>query len=96
MAKQFKFDQKAWSYNNTRLTNQIFKLLPMYENEENWQEQRRTVVDELYGYNKMFESNPHFMTLVAKLMALDYAEDKMIFRKRIFEAITELKSVETL
>lgn len=94
MAKQFKFGPDAWKYNNTRLTNQIFKLLPMYENEEDWQSQRHTVVDELHGYNKMFEDNPHFMVLIAKLMALDCAEDKMIFRKRIFEAISELKSIQ--
>ncbi|DAT81194.1 MAG TPA: hypothetical protein [Caudoviricetes sp.] len=42
----------------------------------------------------MFEENPHFMVLIAKLMALDYADDKMIFRKRIFEAISELKTIQ--
>ena len=31
---------------------------------------------------------------VTGTMALDYAEDKMIFRKRIFEAISELKSIQ--
>lgn len=91
MKKQFHFSSDAWNRNNIRLTNQIFKLLPMYENDEDWRKQRQTIVLELHGYNAMFEDNPHFMVLIAKLMALDHAEDKMVFRKIIFEAITEIK-----
>lgn len=33
------------------------------------------------------------MVLVAKLHALTYAEDKISFRKLVFEAITELKGI---
>lgn len=93
MKRQFQFSSDAWNHNNTRLTNQIFKLLPMYENEEDWRKQRETIVLELRGFNDMFVDNPQFMVLVAKLLALDYAEDKMIFRKTVFEAITALKEI---
>ncbi len=41
----------------------------------------------------MFKNNPGFMVLVAKLHALTYAEDKISFRKLVFEAITELKGI---
>ena len=91
MKKQFHFSSDAWNHNNTRLTNQIFKLLPMFENGEDWQAQRQTIILELLGYNDMFEDNPQFMVLVAKLYALNHAEDKMVFRKLVFEAITALK-----
>lgn len=93
MKKQFKFSSDAWKYNNTRLTNQIFKLLPMYEENEEWEKQQQTIILELHGYNDMFVNNPSFMVLIAKLFALSHAEDKMIFRKLVFEAITELKSI---
>ena len=93
MKKQFRFSSDAWSHNSTRLTNQIFKLLPMYENSEEWQKQQATIILELHGYNEIFVNNPGFMVLVAKLEALQYAEDKLVFRKLVFEAITELKSI---
>lgn len=93
MKKQFRFSSDAWNHNSTRLTNQIFKLLPMYENGEEWQKQQATIILELHGYNEMFVNNPGFMVLVAKLEALQYAEDKLVFRKLVFEAISELKSI---
>jgi len=94
MKKDWKFSANAWKTNNTRLTNQIFKLLPMYENGEDWEKQKRTLVLEFKGYNEMFANNSSFMIMVAKLEALAFAEDKMIFRKLIFEAITALKEIQ--
>lgn len=94
--KKFHFSSDAWNHNNTRLTNQIFKLLPMYENGEPWQKQQQTIILELQGYNDMFEDNPQFMVLIAKLYALNHAEDKMVFRKLVFESITALKELTTL
>lgn len=94
MKKKFQFSSNAWSHNDTRLTNQIFKLLPMYENQEDWQKQQQTIILELHGYNAMFIDNPGFMVLVAKLSALDMAEDRITFRKLVFEAITALKEIK--
>lgn len=93
MNKPFRFSSDAWNHNNVRLTNQIFKLLPMYENEEDWARQQETIILELHGYNDMFQNNPGFMVLIAKLHALNHAEDKIQFRKIVFEAITELKGI---
>lgn len=93
MKKPFRFSPEAWNHNNVRLTNQIFKLLPMYENEEDWKHQQETIILELRGYNDMFYNNPGFMVLVGKLHALDYAEDKLQFRKLVFESITALKEI---
>lgn len=93
MKKAFRFTPDAWNHNNVRLTNQIFKLLPMYENEEDWQRQQETIILELLGYNDMFQDCPGFMVLVGKLHALSHAKDKIQFRKTVFEALTELKSI---
>lgn len=90
----FRFSAKAWARNNIRLTNQIFKLLPMYENKENWEKQQRTIILELRGYNDIFANDARFMILAAKISALSHVADRIEFRKLIFEAITELKSIE--
>lgn len=94
MAKQFKFTVDAWNHNNTRLTNQIFKLLPMYEENEDWGKQQQTIILELLGYNDLFVNNPGFMVLVAHLHSLSHCEDKMVFRKVVFQAITALKEIK--
>jgi hypothetical protein len=94
MKVKFRFSSAAWEHNNTRLTNQIFKLLPMYENEEDWRKQQETILLELKGYNDILESSPDFMILIAKVAALAYVEDKFNFRKLIFEAITALKDIK--
>lgn len=94
MKQKFKFSSDAWAHNNTRLTNQIFKLLPMFENNEDWEKQQETIILELHGYNDMFVNNSGFMVLISKLYALNHAEDKMIFRKLVFEAITALKEIQ--
>jgi hypothetical protein len=65
----------------------------MYENDEDWTKQQQTIVLELHGYNDMFVDSPGFMVLIAKLEALKHCEDKMIFRKVVFEAITALKEI---
>ena len=90
----FSFTSSAWKHNNARLTNQIFKLLPLYEEGGEWKKQQQTLLLELQGYNKVLEGSSDFMVLIAKIAALDYAENQFDFRKLIFEAITELKQIQ--
>ena len=47
--------------NVRRLTNQLWKLIPMRENNENWQKQLNTVIIEIAGLNEIFISNPLFL-----------------------------------
>ena len=94
MSTKFTFSTKAWHHERTRLVNQIFKLLPLYEEKKDWLKQQSTLVLELKGYNEMFQDCPGFMVLAAKLLALNFAEDQMVFRKLIFEAISELQGIE--
>ena len=44
-----------------RLTNQVWKLIPMRENEEDWQKQLDTVIIEIVGLNEIFIQDPHFL-----------------------------------
>lgn len=47
MDNKFHFSSTAWDHNNKRLTNQIFKLLPMYEEGEDWKAQQQNILLEL-------------------------------------------------
>lgn len=46
--------------NIRRLTNQLWKLIPMRENNEDWQKQLDTVLIEIAGLNEIFIT-PHFL-----------------------------------
>ena len=43
------FDEKVVQTDLRRLVNQIWKLLPMREKEENWEKQLSSVLIELHG-----------------------------------------------
>ena len=47
--------------NNTRLVNQLWKLIPMRENAENWQRQLNTVILEVAGLGEILSSLPQFL-----------------------------------
>lgn len=82
--------------NVTRLTNQTWKLIPMRENEEDWQKQLDTVILEIAGLNEIFIENPQFLQLLAKLegiRAVESVTDFTIYRKTVFEAIGLLRGL---
>lgn len=75
-----------------RLTNQLWKLIPMRENEENWQGQLDTVLVELAGLNELLNLNEKFLILLSKLKGLKVVEvDFTLYRKTVFECISLLR-----
>ena len=44
-----------------RLTNQLWKLIPMREHEEDWLKQLDTVILEIAGLNEIFIATPQFL-----------------------------------
>ena len=78
-----------------RLTNQLWKLIPMRENSENWRKQLDTVTLEVVGLNEIFLSYPQFLQLLSKLEGLQGTENVEfdIYRKTIFEAINLLQEI---
>ena len=48
------FSEEAIKTNITRLTNQLWKLIPMRENEEDWKKQLNTVIIEIAGLGEIF------------------------------------------
>ena len=80
--------------NIARLTNQMWKLIPMRENNEDWQKQLDTVILEIAGLNEIFVENPQFLQLLAKLEGVKAIDTEFgLYRKTIFESISLLRGV---
>ena len=56
----FDFDKEVINTTVRRLTNQLWKLIPMREHEENWPKQLDTVIIEIAGLNEIFMA-PQFL-----------------------------------
>ena len=81
--------------NITRLTNQIWKLIPMKENSEDWEKQLDTVNLEIAGLGVIFAAKPQFLTLRAKLEGIKTQSniEFELYRKTVFECLTLLTDV---
>jgi len=77
-----------------RLTNQLWKLIPMRENEENWQSQLETVLIEITGLCSLFDITENHLILLSKLEGMRKVElDFFIYRKTVFECISLLREI---
>ena len=87
--------RESFSSDINRLTNQLWKLIPMKENGENWLEQLNTVIIEIRGLSEIFASNDKFLILLSKLEGLRVSEDLefSIYRKTVFESISLLREM---
>ena len=63
----FDFSKESIDKNIGRLTNQPWKLIPMRENNENWQKRLNTVILEITGMNEIFYSTPGFYSYYLNL-----------------------------
>ena len=76
-----------------RLTNQLWKLIPMKENEEDWKKQLDTIILEITGLSEVLVINATLMQLLSKLEGLRIKEDISfsLYRKTVFESISLLQ-----
>ena len=80
--------------NVQRLTNQLWKLIPMREHEEDWIKQLDTVILEIVGLDEIF-IGPSLIQLLSKLEGLRKEEvDFELYRKTVFESISLLREVK--
>lgn len=87
------FDRDDVIKNVQRLTNQLWKLIPMREHEEDWQKQLDTVVLEIVGLNEIF-IGPLFLQMLSKLEGLRITETSFeLYRKTVFECISILQGL---
>ena len=91
----FDFSVEVIEKNITRLTNQMWKLIPMCENNEDWEKQLNTVTIEIAGLNEIFNSKSQFLELLEKLKGLQVIEvDFETYRRTIFESLNLLQEVK--
>lgn len=89
----FDFRKEDIEVNIRRLTNQLWKLIPMREHEEDWPKQLNTVTLEIAGLNEIFIA-PQFLQLLCKLEGLKTQEtDFELYRKTVFECISLLQEL---
>lgn len=78
--------------NLRRLTNQIYKLLPTWEEALDWHKPLTTIIEEIAGMDRLFlDHHKILFSLLCKLEGLfiySTEEDFFLFRKAIFECLS--------
>lgn len=89
------FSEEAKAKDKERLINQLWKLLPMRENNEDWKLHLAVVIEEISGLVEILQNKMDGLILLSKLEGLTspVCEDFMIYRKTIFRCIELLAAV---
>ena len=91
----FEMPKEVIVKNITRLTNQIWKLIPMRENNEDWQKQLDTVIIQIIGMYTIFLYDPKFLELLSKLEGLNTIDCEFdLYRKTVFESISLIQELK--
>ena len=91
----FNFSNEVIEKNVARLTNQMWKLIPMCENNEDWKKQLNTVIIEIAGLNEIFFMEPQFLQLLSKLEGISVVDMNFsLYRKTVFECINLLQEIK--
>ena len=90
----FEIPESSLTSDINRLTNQLWKLIPMRENGEDWLEQLNCVIVEVSGLGEIFALDDKFLILLSKLEGLRVTEIPFTtYRKTIFESISLLREI---
>lgn len=73
-----------------RLINQIWKLIPMREKNEDWQKHLDNLILEITGLHEIFKQQLNFLILLSKLEGLYSAKEFDLYRRTVFESIALL------
>ena len=92
----FEFSEEEVNKEVIRLTNQLWKLIPMREHNEDWDKQLETVIIDIAGKDEIFLHNSHFLQLLSKLEGLRIVNVEFaIYRKTVFECINLINETLT-
>lgn len=72
------------------MKNKIYKLLPLREEDLEWNKYLNTVLIELSGFNDLFDNKVELISVLAKLESLYKLEDFMLYRRTIFECLNSI------
>lgn len=96
MENKFSVDFSIESVNKniSRLINQCWKLIPMKENNENWQKQLEMLTIEIAGLNEIFYTQPQILQALSKLEGLSVVDPEFsVYRKTVFEIISLIQGL---
>lgn len=83
--------------NLKRIVNQIYKLLPLREEQEDWEKPLSTLMEELAGMNNLLIGEQQlFFSLLCKmegLFQLTQEQDFLLYRRTIFECLSLLDEI---
>lgn len=83
-----------------RIVNQIYKLLPLREQGQNWQKPLQTIIQQLVGLQRLFldQQGQSFLILLCKLEGMNILvqeEQFSLYRRIIFECLSLLSEMKT-
>ena len=89
------FDAEVRATDTKRLINQLWKLIPMKENNEDWKSHLAIVTEEISGLVEIYKDRVEGLILLSKLEGLTSPEcdDFMLYRKTVFRCIDLLSQV---
>ncbi len=89
------FSEEIKAIDTKRLINQLWKLIPMKENNEDWTSHLAIVIEEISGLVEIYKDKVEGLILLSKLEGLTSKEcdDFMLYRKTIFRCIDLLSQV---
>lgn len=78
-----------------RLTNQLWKLIPMREHDEDWETHLNTMIEEISGLVEIYKDKVEGLILLSKLEGLtsEPCSDFMIYRKTVFRCMDLISKV---
>lgn len=93
----FKIPSKTFNEHVYYLTGQIWKLIPMRENNEDWLKQLNNVINKIAGLNEIFSYDQRFLDLLSTLEGIKVSEEIVEFefyRNKVFECINLLQELK--
>lgn len=76
-----------------RMKNQVFKILPLYEEESDWYSHLMMTVVELNGFHKKMR-DPQIFSVICKLHGIEPDADKAILKSTVFRCLRVLDNVK--
>jgi hypothetical protein len=89
-------NKKSIKENLDRISNLIFKLLPIREEGKDWQAPLENLIIELTGMTRLLDNKELFSVLckLEGLLTLTDKEDFLKYRKTIFECLSQLSKLK--
>lgn len=89
-------DSTFENYVNNYLISRIYKLLPLYEEEREWEIYLSSLNQELCGANELLLNNEHFLVLIKMLEGLPFSCSHKNYRKTVFDCISYAEKLPRL